>query len=61
MRVTVRKSRVLEWRLMAERIADLGVLESTEVKFWISTNIELKREKICNQIDSFEPVNSRSL
>ena len=39
MRVTVRKGRVLERRLMTERIADLGVLESTEVKFWINTNI----------------------
>ena len=37
MRVTVRKGRVLERRLVAERIADLGVLESTEVKFWINT------------------------
>ena len=36
-RVTVGKSCVLERRLMTEWITDLGVLESTEVKFWIKT------------------------
>ena len=37
MRVTVGESGVLERRLMTERITDLRILESTEVKIWINT------------------------
>ena len=51
-RVTVGESGVLERRLMTERITDLWILESTEVKFWISTlqksnNLLIELSEVC--------------
>ena len=52
MRVTVGESGVLERRLMTERITDLWILESTEVKFWINTlqksnNLLIELSEVC--------------